>query len=41
MVAIAPILPESSGSWKKIAKLSKASIKIGKKMVISEFPGYL
>lgn len=41
IVAIAPILPDSSGSWKKIARLTKARRKIGIKIVASELPGYL
>ena len=40
-MAMAPILPESSGYWKKIARLTRASRKMGMKMVASEFPGYL
>jgi len=41
IVAIAPILPERSGSWKKIVKLTKARMKMGMKMVAMKFPGYL
>ena len=41
IVAIEPILPDNSESWKKIAKLSKASNKTGKKIVINTLPGYL
>lgn len=41
MVAIAPILPYRLGSWKKMARLTSASMKIGMKMVAIKLPGYL
>lgn len=41
IVAMAPILPESSDSWKKIAKLKMANRKVGKKIVKRVLPGYL
>lgn len=41
MVAIEPILLDSSGYWKKIDKLMRANKKIGMNIVDNEFPGYL
>lgn len=41
IVAMAPIRPDSSGYWKKIARLRRASRNVGKKIVKREFPGYL
>jgi len=40
-VAIEPILPDSYGSWKNMARLTKANKNIGMKIVANAFPGYL
>ena len=41
IVAMEPILPDSSESWKNIAKLNKANNRTGKKIVTNTLPGYL
>jgi hypothetical protein len=40
-VAVAAILPEREGSWKKMAKLMKPSTHKGTKIETKSAPGYL